>query len=141
MDKSKARILYIEDYPVVQTMYVDALRAHGFTLDVASDGKTALELVQANTYDVILLDLLLPQVTGLEFLREFRAKNYPGEVVILSDFDDPGTVEDTQKLDVSNYWIKVENTPHLLADRLDSLIAGIDGATPVESTEQDNNEE
>jgi two-component system, response regulator YesN len=126
MDKSKAHILYIEDYPVVQTMYVEALRSHGFSLDIASDGKTALELVQANNYDVILLDLLLPQVTGMEFLREFRSKNYPGEVVILSDFDDPGTVEDTQKLGVINYWIKVENTPHLLAERLDSLLSGID---------------
>ncbi len=125
MDKSKARILYIEDYPVVQTMYVDALRSHGFTIDVASDGKTALELVQANAYDVILLDLLLPRVTGLEFLREFRAKDYNGEVVILSDFDDPNTIQETVKLKVEHYWIKVENTPHLLAQRLDELINGI----------------
>jgi two-component system, response regulator YesN len=126
MDKSKARILYIEDYPVVQTMYVEALRSHGFTIDVASDGKAALELVAANSYDVILLDLLLPQVTGLEFLREFRAKDYPGEVVVLSDFDNPGTVKDVTDLGVTNYWIKVENTPHLLAERLDSLLKDID---------------
>ena len=126
MDKSKARILYIEDYPVVQTMYVDALRSHGFTIDVASDGKTALELVGANTYDVILLDLLLPQVTGIEFLREFRSKNLTGEVVVLSDFDNPGTMKDVADLGVTNYWIKVENTPHLLAQRLDDLLNGID---------------
>ena len=127
MDKTEARILYIEDYPVVQTMYVDALRGHGFTVDVASDGKTALEKVAESKYDVILLDLLLPQVTGLEFLREFRAKNYPGLVVVLSDFDNPGTVDDVTKLGVTNYWIKVENTPHLLADRLEDLLKGIDG--------------
>jgi two-component system response regulator AtoC len=126
MDKSKARILYIEDYPVVQTMYVDALRAHGFVIDVASDGKGALELAAANTYDVVLLDLLLPQVTGLEFLREFRAKKYSGEVVVLSDFDDPGTVKDVTNLGVTNYWIKVENTPHKLADRLEELIGSIE---------------
>ena len=128
MDKSKARILYIEDYPVVQTMYVDALRAKGFTLDVASNGKTALELAQANSYNVILLDLLLPQVTGMEFLREFREKNLTGEVVVLSDFDNPETMKDVADLGVTNYWIKVENTPHLLADRLDKLINGIEEA-------------
>jgi two-component system response regulator AtoC len=125
MEKSKARILYIEDYPVVQTMYVKVLRDKGFDVDVASDGKTALEKVAANEYDVILLDLLLPQVTGLEFLREFRAKNYQGHVVILSDFDDPGTVEDVTNLGITNYWIKVENTPHKLADRLEKLVANL----------------
>jgi two-component system response regulator AtoC len=131
MEKSKARILYIEDYPVVQTMYVKVLRDKGFDVDVASDGKTALEKVAANEYDVILLDLLLPQVTGLEFLREFRAKNYQGHVVILSDFDDPGTVEDVTNLGITNYWIKVENTPHKLADRLEKLVASLPGSTPA----------
>ncbi len=132
MDKSKARILYIEDYPVVQTMYLDVLKEHGFTVDIASDGKTALEHVANSQYDVILLDLLLPQVTGLEFLREFRAKNYPGEVVILSDFDNPGTKQETMKLGVQHYWIKVENTPHLLVERLEGLVSGIDDAdTPA----------
>src|ERR1700741_3907908 len=130
MDKAKARILYIEDYPVVQTMYLDVLKARGFTVDVASDGKLALEMVAQSTYDVILLDLLLPQVPGLEFLREFRNKNYSGEVVILSDFDNPGTMQETLKLKVSHYWIKVENTPHALADRLEQLVAEIDQAPP-----------
>jgi DNA-binding NarL/FixJ family response regulator len=64
-------------------------------------------------------------VTGLEFLREFRAKNYQGHVVILSDFDDPGTVEDVTNLGITNYWIKVENTPHKLADRLEKLVANL----------------
>jgi CheY-like chemotaxis protein len=135
MDKSKARILYIEDYPVVQTMYVDVLRDKGFDVDVASDGKTALELVAKSEYSVILLDLLLPQVTGLDFLREFRAKNYPGEVVVLSDFDNPGTMQETLNLKVAHYWIKVENTPHLLAERLEQLIAELEDPKPAKPTE------
>jgi CheY-like chemotaxis protein len=135
MDKSKARILYIEDYPVVQTMYVDVLRDKGFDVDVASDGKTALELVAKSEYSVILLDLLLPQVTGLDFLREFRAKNYPGEVVVLSDFDNPGTMQETLNLKVAHYWIKVENTPHLLAERLEQLVAELNDPKPAEPTE------
>jgi DNA-binding response OmpR family regulator len=133
MDKNEAQILYIEDYPVVQTMYVDALRSHGFTLDVASDGKQALEMVHTKAYDIILLDLLLPQVTGMEFLREFRVKRYSGMIVILSDFDDPSTVAETKKLGVTNYWIKVDNTPHLLAQRLEALMNGIDADTQTKT--------
>jgi DNA-binding response OmpR family regulator len=131
MDKSKANILYIEDYPVVQEMYHEALRARGFNVDTASDGKEALEKVANNKYEIILLDLLLPNVTGMEFLREFKAKGYTGEVIILSDFDNSSTVGEAGKLGVTNYWIKVNNTPHALADRLERVIGEIqDPLTP-----------
>lgn len=126
MDKSNATILYVEDYPVVQAMYHDALRSRGFNVDVANDGKEALEKVAIGNYDIVLLDLLLPNVTGMEFLREFRAKGYKAEVIILSDFDNSATVSEAGKLGVTNYWIKVNNTPHALADRLEAVISGID---------------
>lgn len=126
MEKSNARILYIEDYPVIQTMFVEALRNRDFTVDVASDGKTALTLAAENTYDVILLDLMLPDVKGLDFLREFRAKNYPGTVVALSDFDDTTTIEDLKNLGVTHHWVKVDHTPRLLSERLEHLVKDID---------------
>ncbi len=128
MDKSNATILYVEDYPVVQAMYHDALRDRGFNVDVASDGKEALDKVANGSYDIILLDLLLPNVTGMEFLREFKAKGYTGEVIILSDFDNSTTVGEAGKLGVTNYWIKVNNTPHALADRLERVIGEIPDA-------------
>lgn len=129
MDKSNATILYVEDYPVVQAMYHDALRARGFNVDVANDGKEALEKVANGHYDIILLDLLLPNVTGMEFLREFRAKNLQGEVIILSDFDNSATVSEAGKLGVTNYWIKVNNTPHALAERLEGVIKDLEEPT------------
>ncbi len=122
MDKSKARILYVEDYPVVQTMYVDILRKHGFDVDVVSDGKEALEKVAQNTYSLVLLDLLLPQVTGIEFLREFRSKGLPGEVVVLSDFDSPEMMKETADLGVAYYWVKVDNTPYKLVEHIEQVI-------------------
>lgn len=126
MDKSNATILYVEDYPVVQAMYHEALRGQGFNVDVASDGKEALEKVASNHYDIVLLDLLLPHVTGMEFLRSFTAKGYNSKVIILSDFDSPLTVSEAGKLGVKDYWIKVNNTPHVLAERLEEVIAGIE---------------
>src|SRR3569832_1830133 len=68
---AQARILYIEDYPVVQMMYVEVLQKY-FEVEVASDGKEALQKIKASHFDVILLDLLLPQVSGVEFLREYQ---------------------------------------------------------------------
>jgi DNA-binding NarL/FixJ family response regulator len=120
---AQARILYVEDYPVVQIMYVEVLNKT-FTVDVASDGKDALNKATTAEYDVILLDLLLPQMSGLEFLRAYQkvAPNSTSRVVVLSDFDNPETRDDVAKLGVEHFWVKVETTPHVLVDRLQNLL-------------------
>lgn len=124
---TKFKILYIEDYPVVQAMYLEVLQKH-FDVDTATDGREALEKIKTARYDAILLDLLLPQVTGIEFLREYKASNYAQDnqtrIIVLSDFDSPETQETVHDLGVEDYWIKVENTPHALADRIQKLLDG-----------------
>jgi two-component system response regulator SaeR len=120
---AKHKVLYVEDYPVIQQMYHDVLKSHGFDVDVANDGKQAMEKLKNGSYDVVLLDLLLPQVTGTEFLRDLRAGEHKDQfVVVLSDFDKPEMVSEVKSLGVKHYWIKVENTPHLLAQRLEHLL-------------------
>jgi two-component system cell cycle response regulator len=118
----KHRILYVEDYPVIQTMYSEVLKTAGFDVDSVGDGKAALAKVKENKYDLILLDLLLPHTTGVEFLKEFKQLGNDAQVVVLTDFDKPETVEEVKNLGVQHYWIKVENTPHLLAQRLEHLL-------------------
>ncbi len=122
---AKPRILYVEDYPVVQQMYIDVLKKYNYPVDVASDGKEALAKVQEKEYDLILLDLLLPQMSGIEFLEKYRKLDQPdkkqAKVIVLSDFDNPQTVKQAQDLKVDDYWIKVENTPYLLAENIARL--------------------
>lgn len=122
---SKLHILYVEDYPVVQQMYVDVLHKYGYSVDVASDGNEALTKVKGNDYDLILLDLLLPQMSGIEFLEKYRELASPdkkqAKVIVLSDFDNPDTVKKAEELHVDDYWIKVENTPYLLVEKIEQL--------------------
>ncbi len=130
------RILYVEDYPVVQQMYVDVLAKSGFDVDIASDGKEALTKVKDNEYDLILLDLLLPQMTGLEFLEQYRKiadpNHKPAKVIVLSDFDNPETVKQAAALNIDGYWIKVENTPYLLVEKIKELFAHKEEEPPKE---------
>ncbi|HSX45353.1 MAG TPA: response regulator [Candidatus Saccharimonadales bacterium] len=122
MSTKKHRILYVEDYPVIKIMYEEVLKSSGFDVDAVNDGQLALEKLADNEYDIILLDLLLPQITGLEFLREFIKKDNKATVVVLTDFDKPETVQDVKNLGVKHYWIKVENTPNVVAKRLHDLL-------------------
>jgi DNA-binding response OmpR family regulator len=119
---SKGKILYIEDYPVIQQLYHQVLGGHGFSVYVAGDGKKALEMVGKDTYDLILLDLLLPQLSGIEFLQELRKQDKKTPVIILTDFDKPETMEAAKQLGVTDYWMKVDHTPHVLADRVEQFL-------------------
>jgi DNA-binding response OmpR family regulator len=66
------RVLLVEDDPGIQMLLKRFLDRQGFTVDVVSDGAAALRTVKAHSYDVVLLDLMLPMVNGFEFIGELR---------------------------------------------------------------------
>lgn len=112
------KILFIEDFPIIQNLYGDFLKANGFHVDIASDGQAALDKVQSAVYDFVLVDLLLPNVNGIEFLEKFTDRPEQTKVIVLSDFNEPKTYERAQKLDIAAYLIKAENTPSQLLEKL-----------------------
>lgn len=112
------RVLLIEDFPVIQNLYGDALNNAGFAVDIAADGKTALDKVGQYQYDVVLVDLLLPNVNGIQFLEQFTNRPPQTSVFILSDFTDPKSVEQAKKLGIKGYMIKAETTPSQLIEKL-----------------------
>jgi heavy metal response regulator len=66
------RILVVEDEKKVAQFITQALEEEEYTVDVAHDGEQGLALAQAQKYDVIVLDVMLPRMSGLEVMREFR---------------------------------------------------------------------
>jgi len=82
------RILVVEDYDPVRESIAKALREEGFAVDTAADGKDGLWLAESNDYDVIVLDLMLPQIDGLTVLRKLRAGERSPCVLILTARDE-----------------------------------------------------
>lgn len=82
-------LLLIEDDKSVQDLVGSVLKKGGFSVDVAGDGKTGLLLGMKNHYDVIILDLGLPDIDGLEVLRQMRDGGVTSHVLILTSRDDP----------------------------------------------------
>ncbi len=71
---SAGRLLLIEDHQDIAEMVYDYLEARGYSMDYAANGVTGLNLAVANSYDVIILDLMLPGMDGLELCRKVRAE-------------------------------------------------------------------
>jgi two-component system copper resistance phosphate regulon response regulator CusR len=81
------RILLIEDEEKVARFVARGLRADGFAVDEAADGKQGLELALAYHYDLIVLDIMLPQVSGTEILKRVRERGATPPVLMLTAKD------------------------------------------------------
>jgi len=81
------RLLIVEDEEKLARLVKRALVAERFSVDVANDGRTGLELAKTYDYDLIILDLLLPEIDGSEVLRRIRRFNPHVPVLILTARD------------------------------------------------------
>jgi two-component system, OmpR family, response regulator QseB len=82
------RILIVEDEPRVVSFLEKGLRANGFTTTVAADGQTALDCAFDGVFDLILLDLGLPQKSGRQVLEELRGQGFSQPIILLTARDD-----------------------------------------------------
>jgi two-component system copper resistance phosphate regulon response regulator CusR len=82
-------ILLIEDDPAVQELVSTLLTAASFAVDVAPDGATGKRLANSSKYEVIILDLGLPDMDGIDLLRQMRNDGITTHVLILTNKDDP----------------------------------------------------
>src|SRR5437588_11769307 len=81
------RVLVVEDFQMLRESLTQGLREEGFAVDAAVDGKEGLWQANSGQYDVIILDLMLPQMDGLSVLRKLRQNNHPARVLILTARD------------------------------------------------------
>jgi DNA-binding response OmpR family regulator len=81
------RMLLIEDEKKLCELIARALKAERYALDIASDGRTGWELADAYEYDLIILDLMLPILSGTEVLRRIRRKSQHVPILILTARD------------------------------------------------------
>ncbi|MDZ8054796.1 MAG: response regulator [Aulosira sp. ZfuVER01] len=78
------KILLIEDDTLLSTALAELLTANHYTIDLANNGKTGLDLVMSAEYDLILLDWLIPQMDGISLCKELRSQGYSKPILLLS---------------------------------------------------------
>ena len=110
-------ILLLEDYDSLRKIYDQTLKAEGYAVYVAADGKEGLELAQKKEVDLILLDLLMPGLGGIEFLQAFDLKKHPKtKVIVLSNVFSPDLLNQVLVLGASQYLLKADITPKKLVE-------------------------
>ncbi|MGB2958074.1 MAG: sigma-54 dependent transcriptional regulator [Bacteroidota bacterium] len=115
MNKKDISILVVDDEEAFRYMLSSLLSGAGYTVETAVDGVTAINAVQGAVYDIVLLDMKMPKVDGLEVLKFIRANAPRIEVIMLTGMADVKMAVECMKLGAYDYITKPTTTDELLS--------------------------
>jgi CheY-like chemotaxis protein len=119
-------ILFIEDDKPIAEMYARVLEREGYQVEFAYNGGEGLEKSRTKHYDLILLDIMMPEKTGIEVLHELRGADGKGspdtKIVILTNLAQDKTSQEALKAQADGYIIKADIVPSQLAGIVSKLI-------------------
>jgi two-component system, OmpR family, copper resistance phosphate regulon response regulator CusR len=109
------RILVVEDEPVAAAVLAKGLREHSYAVDIACDGNAALAQAGINDYDLLIADVLLPGISGLELCRRLRADGLTVPILMLTARGGPDQRVEGLDAGADDYLPKPYHFPELLA--------------------------
>ena len=125
MPGKKRRILIVEDEVTLNEAYQLILEQQGYDVTVAFNGQEALEAAKKADPDLILLDLRMPVMDGVEFLRAYNApKEHPKvKVVVFSNYDMQKEIDEAYQLGAVRYILKAWASPKELLQVVEHTLA------------------
>lgn len=128
---SNERILVVEDTELLRRIYLDKLQQEGYRVLSAGDGLEALAVLRANPVDLVLLDLIMPRMGGLDVLQAMksdpRTESLP--VVILTNLGEESAIKHALELGALDYLIKNQAKPSDVADKIRLVLDGLGGSS------------
>lgn len=119
------KVLCIEDEFFIGELYQRALSKAGYQMKIVIDGGAGLKEAQTNQYDIILLDLMIPTMTGVEILKHLRdpaqTPQLKAKIIITTNLEQKDETREAIEKQADGYIIKAEITPKQLIGILDSI--------------------
>ncbi len=119
------KVLCIEDEHFISELYVRALTKAGYEVDVELDGQKGLDAARTDAYDIILLDLMIPTITGMEVLNALRdpaqTSKLHAKIIITTNLEQREDVRAEVERQADGYIVKAEITPGELVEFLSHL--------------------
>lgn len=119
------RVLCIEDEHFISDLYTRALTKAGYEVHVEMDGQRGLAAAQSDQYDIILLDLMIPTITGIEVLKVLRdpakTPHLHSKIIITTNLEQRDDIRADIESHADGYLVKAEMTPHELVNILGGI--------------------
>jgi len=119
------KVLCIEDEHFISELYVRALTKAGYDVTVEVDGQAGLKQAQTDQYDIILLDLMIPTITGIEVLRHLRnpeeTPHLHSKIIITTNLEQREDIRADIERQADGYLVKADITPRELVALLSTI--------------------
>lgn len=125
MTKHTVKIAIIEDDQAISQMYRIKFEAEGYQVETAENGKLGLALTEEMKPDIVLLDLMMPEMNGDEMLQKLRATDWGRDikVIVLTNMGEQEAPEVIKTLNVRRFIVKAEMTPRQVAEMVKKELA------------------
>jgi DNA-binding NtrC family response regulator len=114
----RSKVLVVEDDERISSLFEDALSVLGYQVITASTGGRAIELIQGQLFDTVICDIRMPEMDGLEILREIKRHDPSVEVVMVTGYPTVNTAVEALKLGAYDYLakpVRLDELQHLMA--------------------------
>lgn len=120
-----AKILFIEDDLFIREIYEESLKGAGYSVTLAVDGQEGLDKLKQGGWDLVLLDLNLPKISGLELIKQAKASSTPlaKKYIILTNKSDLSGPDDEMVKLSDGVLLKVDYTPGEIVEKVKKLVA------------------
>jgi len=133
IEQNMKKILIAEDDFFIRDIYNKVFTGAGYQVFVAVDGQDAVQKIQGQMYDLIILDIMMPKMTGLDVLRQLRSMTPPAKdtsVFILSNLGQQNVIEEAFQIGMDGYIIKSQMTPQQIVDEINTYFNNKATTTP-----------
>ncbi len=126
------KILLVEDEQMISDLYSYQLKTMGYEVKTAPDGLIGLKMLEEEPFNILLLDIMLPGMNGLEMLREYRTKHPESNIAVLmlTNLGQDAVIKEGFALGASGYLIKASYTPEQVAKEIQNALAGKPAGNP-----------
>jgi len=129
MPSALKKVLMVEDDPAMREIVVHTLQTHGFEVKEAENGQRGLDLINSDKPDIVLLDLMMPEMDGFQVLEQIRAnpdaKIAGTPIIILSNLWSNKDILRTKALKVEAYLVKAYFTTEEILNKVKEILAAI----------------
>lgn len=122
---AKEKIAIVEDDAAISNMYRIKFETEGYSVQVAENGVVGYDMIQSFKPNIVLLDIMMPEMNGDELLAKLRQEDWGKDlpVIILTNLGPQEAPESLKSLNVNSYIVKAEMTPKQVADFVRSKLA------------------
>ena len=111
-------ILVVDDDEYIRELYEEVLKDAGYTVDIAVDGQDGYDKIKATPYDLVMLDIMMPKMDGVQLLKKLAEEKIHPHVVLLTNLAHDPVMKEGKALGALAYLIKADMTPDQLVGEI-----------------------